>query len=64
LNEDGIEISNKDETTIKIKDNLIEIKNKANSTITVNADDILLNESSVKTKLGTGLLRLWWSLWR
>jgi hypothetical protein len=51
FNKDGIEINNKDETTIKVKADIIELKNKANSTVTITANNIELKESSVKVNL-------------
>lgn len=51
FNADGIEINNKDETTIKITADKIELKNKANSTVTIKQDDIQLKESNVEIKL-------------
>lgn len=51
FNADGIELNNKDETTIKIMADKIELKNKANSTITITASDIQHKESSVEVKL-------------
>jgi Type VI secretion system/phage-baseplate injector OB domain len=51
LNANGIEINNKDETTIKIKADVIELKNKANSTVTIAADNIHHQESNVELKL-------------
>ncbi|MBD1823630.1 hypothetical protein H6F51_14165 [Cyanobacteria bacterium FACHB-DQ100] len=51
FNAEGIEINNKDETTIKIKADIIELKNRANSTVTLTADTIQLKESSTETKL-------------
>lgn len=58
FNADGIELNNKDETTIKIKADIIELKNKANSTITISADSIELKESSVSTKLTANTIDL------
>jgi uncharacterized protein involved in type VI secretion and phage assembly len=51
FNADGIELNNKDETTIKIKADQIELKNKANSTVTITADTITLKESAIEIKL-------------
>jgi len=51
FNADGIELNNKDETTIKITADIIELKNKASSTITIAADSIQQKESSIETKL-------------
>ena len=51
FNADGIEINNKDETTIKITADMIELKNKVDSTVTIRQDDIQLKESSVEIKL-------------
>jgi uncharacterized protein involved in type VI secretion and phage assembly len=51
FNAQGIELNNKDETTIKIMADKIELKNKANSTVTITADDIQLKESAIETKL-------------
>jgi Type VI secretion system/phage-baseplate injector OB domain len=51
FNADGIELNNKDETTIKIKPDEIELKNKANSTVTITADTITLKESAIEVKL-------------
>lgn len=58
FNADGIEINNKDETTIKIKADIIELKNKANSTITITADDIEQKQTSVSTKLTSNTIDL------
>ena len=51
FNADGIELNNKDETTIKIKADEIELKNKNNSTVTITADTITLKESAIEVKL-------------
>jgi len=51
FNADGIELNNRDETTVKIKADIIELKNKANSTVRISADSIELKESSVSVKL-------------
>ncbi|NJK52396.1 MAG: hypothetical protein HC936_05410 [Leptolyngbyaceae cyanobacterium SU_3_3] len=51
FNADGIEINNKDETTIKIKADIIELKNRANSTITISQSNIESKQTSVKTDL-------------
>jgi hypothetical protein len=58
FNADGIEINNKDETTIKIKADIIELKNKANSTITITADSIEQKQTSVKTNLTANTIDL------
>jgi hypothetical protein len=58
FNADGIEINNKDETTIKIKADIIELKNKANSTVTITADKIQLQESSVEVSLTANTIDL------
>ncbi|MBD6618222.1 hypothetical protein FNW02_20945 [Komarekiella sp. 'clone 1'] len=51
FNADGIELNNKDETTIKLKADVIELKNRNNSTITIRADNIQLQESGIEVKL-------------
>lgn len=51
FNADGIEINNKDETTIKIQADKIELKNQANSMLTLNTDSIELKESAIEIKL-------------
>jgi Type VI secretion system/phage-baseplate injector OB domain len=51
FNANGIELNNKDETTVKIKADEIELKNKTNSTVTITASEITLKESSVEVKL-------------
>ncbi|UBF28589.1 phage baseplate assembly protein V [Kovacikia minuta CCNUW1] len=58
FNADGIEINNKDETTIKIKADIIELKNKENSTITISADTIQHKESNVEMKFTSGEIDL------
>jgi hypothetical protein len=55
---DGIELNDKDETTIKIKADIIEIKNKANSTITVTASNIEQKQSSVTTNITSNTIEL------
>ncbi len=54
----GVEINNKDETTIKVTADMIELKNRANSTVTITANDIQLKESSIETKLTASTLDL------
>jgi hypothetical protein len=51
FNADGIELNNKDETTIKIKADIIELKNRTNSTITITQNNIESKQTSVKTNL-------------
>lgn len=51
FNADGIEINNKDETTIKITANMIELKNRDSSTMTINQNDIQLKESAIEINL-------------
>lgn len=58
FNADGIEINNKDETTIKIKADIIELKNKANSTITITASNIEQKQTSVTTNLTSNTIDL------
>jgi phage gp45-like len=58
FNANGIEINNKDETTIKITADMIELKNKESSTVTINADMIQQKESSVETKLTANTIDL------
>jgi Type VI secretion system/phage-baseplate injector OB domain len=58
FNADGIEINNKDETTIKITADMIELKNKASSTVTITSDMIQQKESSVETKLTANTIDL------
>lgn len=58
FNADGIELNNKDETTIKIKADVIEIKNKANSTITITASNIEQKQTSVTTNLTSNAIDL------
>ncbi|MBW4441962.1 MAG: hypothetical protein KME10_12135 [Plectolyngbya sp. WJT66-NPBG17] len=54
----GIEINNKDETTIKIMADMIELKNRDNSTVTITVDTIDLKQSSVETKLTASTIDL------
>jgi hypothetical protein len=58
FNADGIELNNKDETTIKIKADMIELKNRANSTVTVTADSIELKEGAIAVKLTASSIEL------
>jgi hypothetical protein len=58
FNQDGIEINNKDETTIKLKADQIELKNKTNSIVTILADSITQKESSVELKLTGNTIEL------
>jgi hypothetical protein len=58
FNADGIEINNKDETTIKIKADIIELKNKANSTVTITANNIEQKQTSVSTNLTSSTIDL------
>jgi Type VI secretion system/phage-baseplate injector OB domain len=58
FNADGIELNNKDETTIKIKADIIELKNKANSTITITQDNIESQQTSVKTNITSSAIDL------
>jgi Type VI secretion system/phage-baseplate injector OB domain len=51
FNPDGIELNNKDETTIKIQADKIELENKGNTTVTLQANDIVIKQSSIEIKL-------------
>jgi len=51
FNADGIELNNKDETTVKLTADKIELKNKANSTVTITANEIELTENAISVKL-------------
>ncbi|BAU12718.1 Rhs element Vgr protein [Leptolyngbya sp. NIES-3755] len=58
FNADGIELNNKDETTIKIKADIIELKNRANSTITITQNNIESKQTSVKTDITSSTIDL------
>lgn len=58
FNADGIELNNKDETTIKIKADVIELKNRANSTITIAENNIESKQTSVKTNITASTIDL------
>jgi uncharacterized protein involved in type VI secretion and phage assembly len=55
---EGIEINNKDETTIKIRADTIELDNRGSSTITIAQDYILSKESAVEFKQTTSTIEL------
>ncbi len=50
FNADGIEINNNNETTAKWMANQVELKNRANSTMTLTENDIEVKQSSISTK--------------
>lgn len=54
----GVEINNKDETTIKITADIIELNNRGSSTITIAQDNIVSKESAVEVKLTTSTIEL------
>lgn len=58
FNADGIELNNKDETTVKIKADAIELKNRANSIVTVTADAIELKQTAISVKLTASSIEL------
>ncbi|NEQ21946.1 MAG: hypothetical protein F6K28_22650 [Microcoleus sp. SIO2G3] len=58
FNADGIELNNKDETTVKIQADSIELKNRANSTVTVTADSIELKQTAITVKLTASSIEL------
>lgn len=55
---EGIEINNKDETTIKITADIIELNNRGSSTITISQDNIVSKESAVEVKLTASTIEL------
>ena len=55
---EGVEINNKDETTIKITADIIELNNRGSSTITIAQDNISSKESSVEVKLTASTIEL------
>jgi hypothetical protein len=58
FNPEGIEINNNNELTIKITENIIELKNRATSTVTLKSDSIQLKESSVEVNLTNNQIEL------
>ncbi|MEB3294570.1 MAG: phage baseplate assembly protein V [Synechococcales bacterium] len=57
-NSQGIEINNNEETITKLTATAIEIKNKTNASITVNADNIEVKQGSVTTKWTASAIEL------
>jgi Type VI secretion system/phage-baseplate injector OB domain len=58
FNADGIEINNKDETTIKLKADVIELKNRDSSTVTISQDNIVIKEGAIEAKFTQNSIEL------
>ncbi|BAY24877.1 Rhs element Vgr protein [Calothrix sp. NIES-2100] len=58
FNPQGIEINNNNELTIKITADIIELKNRANSTVTLRTDSIQVKEGTVEVNLTSNQIEL------